>query len=156
SFTVESWYPYTTNPVSGGLAYPRDITISVSNFAAMSLTNYLGLQFTNSLQSIQFSNALANSWVGGTATNSFKLPYTTNAALFNTLSNGVGVYVFGGNYFTNVNTNVFERPGNGEFPLPYWMFTISNRLTYLMSETAGGYERIVDFVSLKDEAIVDL
>ncbi len=50
NFTVESWYPYTGQP------YPRALTILVSNYAAVSLTNLLGRQMSNSLQSIATTN----------------------------------------------------------------------------------------------------
>jgi hypothetical protein len=145
-FGAEAWNSYDVDR-SG--PYPRDLKITVSNHTTMWLSNGIGFQNTQLLNSAAQTNVLARTWRGGDLGPAFILAMNTNQVF---LSNAV--YVFGNNTFANVSTNSFEpTPG---FPLPYWIFGISNRLTYVMSELAGGYERILDFVLLQDNHTVDL
>jgi len=150
-FSVEGWNPYY-------FRYPRPVTLTISNFASLWMSNDLGFQ-TNQVMTVAAQKPLAaNAWRGAgdmrlnfqQSTNSFLVPLSTNQIF---LSNAV--YRFNDNKFYNVSTNEFETTTT-PFPLPYWVFGISNRMTYLMSEVAGGYERIVDFVLLKDNHVVDL
>jgi hypothetical protein len=146
-FGVEAWNSYDAGKAG---PYPQTLTISVSNFATMSLSNELGFQTNQSLSAAGGTNVPANSWGGNQAkTLGFILPFSTNQVF---LSNAV--YVFTANQFANISTNAFENYSG--FPIPYWVYAISNHLSYLMSETAGGSERIVDFVLLNDTYKVDL
>jgi len=150
SFCLEAWNSYS-------FRYPRPVTITVSNFTTMSLTNDAGFQVSQTMTALNTTNLAARQWLGSanlrlgvqTVSNSFLVPFCTNQVF---LSNAV--YVFGNNTFANISTNAFET--DYTFRLPYWIYTISNRVSYLMSEQAGGYERIVDFVLLNDTQTVDL
>lgn len=151
-FGVESWNSYD---VARSGPYPRPLTVVVSNFARVSMTNRLGLQ-TNGVQAATATSQITN-WEGGLGfstaerTNVFRLTLNTNQIF---LSNAV--YVFSGSFantFANLNTNAFENLGNA-FPLPDWTLTISNRLAYWMFEP--GLDRILDFVLLEDSHAVDL
>jgi len=148
-FGTESWNSYDVN--RGAAAYPRELRITVTNFARASLTNSLGFQ-TNDVQYAAASMLLpANSWTGGLlggTNNAFRLPLSTNQVL---LSNSV--YSFNQNRFANISTNAFENLNN-TFPVPDWTLTISNRLAYWMVEP--GLDRIIDFVLLEDSHVVDL
>ncbi len=145
-FGVEAWNSYDP---SGAGPYPRPVTIVASNFVTVSLWNILGLQTNSTVRVAGTTNVAAGTWIGG-ETRGFFLPLNTNCVF---LSNAV--YRFNENVFANENANVFETTPAG-FPLPYWIYSISNRLTYLMSEPDGDGERIVDFVLLEDGQIVDL
>jgi hypothetical protein len=146
-FGAEAWNPYEDSKRPG--PYPRGARITVSNIAVMSLTNTLGFQTSGVMTVAAVTNLVANTWRGGEQIG-FVLPFDTNMVF---LSNAV--YRFGNNSFANISTNDFERNISG-FPLPYWVYTISNRLTYLMSDNDGPYERIVDFVLLQDNHTTDL
>jgi hypothetical protein len=152
-FGLEAWNSYTPS-------YPRPVFITVSNFATMWLSNDLGFQAMQTMTTLSQTNIAARAWRGAanlrqnvqTVNNSFIVPFSTNQVF---LSNAV--YVFNApspNTFANIGLNAFET--DYTFKLPYWIYTISNRVTYLMSEQAGGYERIVDFVLLNDNQTVDL
>ena len=142
-FGVETWNSYD---VGRSGPYPGTLNITVSNYALLSLTNNLNFQATNVFEGASVTNITG--WRGG-ETLGFVLPFSTNTVF---LSNGV--YRFNLNRFVNVSTNDFESFAG--FPLPYWVFTISNRLTCRISENVGGVERIIDFVSLTDNQSVDL
>jgi hypothetical protein len=149
-FGLEAWNPYS-------FRYPRPVTITVSNFTTMSLTNNFGFQANLTMTALNQTNLAGRAWLGSAGlrlnvqnvSNSFLIPFSTNQVF---LSNAV--YVFGNNTFANISTNAFEP--DYTFRLPYWIYTISNRVSYLMSEQAGGYDRIVDFVLLNDTQTVDL
>ena len=90
----------------------------------------------------------ANSWPEGRpsfSTQSFVLPLNTNGIC---LSNAV--YRFFDNRFVNTSTNAFEVTTG--FLLPYWVFTVSNRLTYALLDG----NRIIDFVLLSAVQSTDL
>jgi hypothetical protein len=142
-FGVESWN-------SSFRRYPRAVTLSVSNYSALTMSNGLGMQ-TNA-GAVQFASKLmgTNTWGGfipwvSPSSNSFVLALNTNQIF---LSNAV--YRFANNTFANGNTNAFEA--DYTFPIPYWELTVSNRLTYLMSDG----DRILDVVLLNDSHTVDL
>ena len=136
-FGVEAW-----NSVSR--AYPRAITVTVSNVTSLVLENGLGVQ-TNLLTTVTTgTNRNAYAWPGGEV-QGFMLPQSLNqVALPNS------AYRFGLNAFDAISTNTYE-PLVG-FPLPYWVLTLSNRLTYLAAEG----NRIIDFVILDGAYTVDL
>jgi len=148
-FGLEAWN-------SSAFRYPRPATITVSNFATMWMSNDFGIQTGQVFTATTVTNLAASAWRGAaglrqgvqTVSNSFLIPFSTNQVF---LSNAV--YVFtgpNGNRFVNVSTNVFET--DQTFKVPYWVFTISNHVTYLMSES----NRIVDFAFLNDSQVVDL
>ncbi len=136
-FGVEAW-----NSISQ--PYPRAITVTVSNVTSLVLENGLGVQ-TNILTTLATgTNLYAGTWRGGEV-QGFILPQSLNqVALPNS------AYRFGLNAFDAITTNTYD-PLVG-FPLPYWVLTLSNRLTYLASEG----NRIIDFVILDGAYTVDL
>jgi hypothetical protein len=145
-FGVEAWNSYY-NP------YSRQTKLSVSNFATLWLSNDLNFQTNAILTAAKTTSIPPSAWNGYDPeiprTNNFIMGLDTNQIF---LSNAV--YIFNNNTFANISTNAFETsPG---FPLPYWIFTISNRVSYLMSEPMGGDERIIDFVLLNDNHTVDV
>ncbi len=145
-FGVESWNSYEVE--RGAKAYPRELTIFVTNTARSSLTNSAGFQ-TNDVQIAGArTDILANEWSGALlGSNAFRITLNANQTF---LSNAV--YVFGSNQFANISTNQFEVfPG---FPVPDWVLTVSNRVTYWMMER--GLDRIIDCVVLEDSHVVDL
>jgi hypothetical protein len=142
-FGVESWNSYET----GYRPYPRPLTIIAQNETIAFMTNSLGFQ-TNGLLSATSSNWIPGNWRGSIlGTNAFRLTMNTNLVF---LSNAV--YRFANNTFANVGTNAFETFAG--FPVPDWILTLSNRLTYLMLEP--GLDRIIDFVLLDDKRVIDL
>ena len=136
-FGVEAW-----NSVFA--PYPRAISITVSNLTAFTLENGLGVQTNGLLITVSGTNLSAGQWRGG-ETFGFQQPVNTHAVL---LLNSA--YRFFANKFDPIATNTFENiPG---FPLPYWVLTITNRMTYLMREG----NCIIDFVILDGGYTVDL
>jgi hypothetical protein len=141
-FGVEAWNSYELSP------YPRAVSIAVSNFATVTLWNAQGVQTNAFLTLTAQTNFVPGQWRGGEAMG-FALPLSTNTIF---LSNAV--YRFDENVFLTGAEAAFEStPG---FPLPYWIYGVSNRLTYLLSEPDGQDERIIDFVILRDGQTVDL
>jgi hypothetical protein len=141
-FGAEAWNSYDYKRAG---PYPRPVTITVSNFVTTWLRNDLGFQTSAVFRVVGKTNYAARSWAGGVDTNAFRLPLNANQVF---LSNAV--YLFGPNTFAPVSLNVFE-PTTG-FPLPRWVLTVSNRLSYVMEESG----RITDFVLLNDNQVVDL
>jgi hypothetical protein len=145
-FGLEAWNSYAAR-------YPRAATITVSNFATMWMSNDFGIQTSQVMIATTEINLAAQAWRGAAGlrqgvqavSNSFVVPFSTNQIF---LSNAV--YSFTANRFENRSTNTFES--DHTFKLPYWVFVISNRVTYLMSEG----DRIVDFVLLHGNHVVDL
>jgi hypothetical protein len=142
-FGLEAWNSY-------GRRYPRPITITVSNYAAMWLSNDLGFQTNQVLTSAKSFSV--PSWAAAPQrslmvqpTNSFIIALDTNQVF---LSNAV--YRFGPNRFESIGENAFED--DPTFKLPYWVYAISNRVSYLASDG----DRIVDFVLLNDNHVVDV
>ncbi len=142
-FGVESWNAYPNAP-----SYPRELSIVVSNFTTATLANGFGVQGAGTFAVAANNMIPAQSWPGGLqGTNAFRLTLNTITSFMDK-----AVYRFNGNYFTNNSTNAFEIFAG--YPLPYWILTISNRVTYFMTEPGTG--RILDFVSLQDGTVVDL
>lgn len=147
-FGLEAWNPYSVR-------YPRAVDITVSNFTTMWLNNDRGFQANQTMTAAITTNLGPRQWASSanlrqnvrTVTNSFLIPFSTNQVF---LSNAV--YRFNGNKFDAIGLNAFET--DYTFPLPYWTYAISNRVSYLMTEP--GTDRILDFVLLNDSHTVDL
>jgi hypothetical protein len=145
-FGAEAWNSYFSR-------YTNLATISVSNFSTFWLSNDFGYQTNATLTSASVTNVGGPVLWQGTGRpenidpRSFKLILNTNQ-LF--LSNAVYRFNNPSNLFVNISTNNYET--DYAFPLPYWIFTISNRFTYLMEEKG----RIVDFVVLNQTRTIDL
>ena len=143
-FGVEAWNSYQAR-------YPRAVDLVVSNVTTLILKNDRGYQQQQTFTSANATNVPARGWLGYNqqvapmAAKSFIMAMNTNEVF---LTNSV--YRFSDNTFTSIGANVFEAyPG---FPVPYWVLTVSNRLTYWMTEG----NRILDFVVLSDDQTVDL
>ena len=136
-FGLEVWNSYNQ-------PYPRAITVTVSNITALTLENGLGIQSNGLFTTASSTNMAPYQWQGG-ETLGFLQPINTNAVFLNN-----SAYRFGVNQFDPISTNTYE--GILDFPLPYWVLTLSNRMTYLMQEG----NRIVDFVLLNADYTVDL
>ena len=128
---VELWNSYQA-------AYPRAITITISNFTTLTITNELGVVYENAASLTVITNLAPNAWLGMGQNNlSFIVPQLiTNALLTNS------IYRFAQNNFEPLGLNSFESTLG--FPIPEWTMTLSNRLRCLISEG----DNIVDFVSL--------
>ncbi|HYV29352.1 MAG TPA: hypothetical protein VFA77_17600, partial [Candidatus Eisenbacteria bacterium] len=131
-FGVEAWNSYSTNTHPGG-TYPRPLDMMIIVTTTISLTNQDGLNLT--LPAVLSVNSNITSWPVG----EFKVPLLTNLVV---LSNAV--YRTASPPRFDEMTSLFER-GVG-FPIPELLLTISNRLSYTLSENG----RIIDCVILND------
>lgn len=138
---VEAWNAY--DYMRSG-SYPRPVTLAVSNFTTLWLSNDLGMQTSAVLTASAATNIPAN-WLGG-LTRGFIVPFATNQVF---LSNAI--YQFANNRFANTSTNAFET-GLAGFPLPYWILGVSNRMQFVMTDSG----RIIDFVTLDAVQETDL
>jgi hypothetical protein len=142
-FGLEAWNSYT-NP------FPFPLRIDIRNETQMTLTNRDGLQYTSISKFIVASN-IPNSWPGFQPFNAtpinttpdYKVPLSTNSTTLPT-----SVY-----RRLKPQPHSFELAGQNKFELtpgyspPEWILTISNRLTYILSERDPPH-RILDFVHL--------
>ncbi len=136
SFGVELWNSYTK-------AYPRALTITVSNFTVATLTNdYDGYILQISNQSVILSNRAAGSWAGrggiGSSADpeSFIVLNPTNNTF---LPDSMYRFLTSPPRFVPINTNNFENVPN--YPVLNWYLNLSNRMACLIEEN----NRIVDF-----------
>ncbi len=146
-FAVEAWNSYYAK-------FPLASTIEVSNTITLTITNFVGILSAQTFYLSSITNIPANAWTGWpgffsgpSQAASFKLPLTTNVTL---LSNAV--YVAQNNRFEQVGTNVYEAWLLDSFYLPNWKLVLSNHLVYI--HRAG--TNIIDFVNLRDVAMIDL
>jgi hypothetical protein len=143
-FAAETWNSYKA-------PYPRAGQIDVSNYVTVTLTNNYGLLYTTN-----FAVAATTNWVAGSWPQlEFRLPLQSNAVVLTD-----GVYYFSSNRFVPVGTNQYEdatwlTPAYS-LPLPYWILTVSNQLTYRHTEVDRGVRRVVDFVVLNDVDSIDV
>ncbi len=150
---VEVWNSYSR-------PYPRNISISVSNFTTVFLTNDAGAPigfWTNSNPLVSRTaftrNVPQGTWegrdrLGRDSKNSYILPFTNTQTFL-----PASMYRFENptrNSFVAIDAIPYETV-NG-FPVPYWVLVLSNRMTCLMQEG----NRIIDFVLLNDDVTVDL
>jgi hypothetical protein len=137
---TELWNSYT-------VAYPRAVSITISNFATATMTNELGSILETSALSFVTTNLAAGAWKGRDDKFSFIIPRViTNVFLTNSA------------YHFQNPSNSFEPLGFSnyealpDFPIPKWSFTLSNRMTCLISEG----NNIVDFALLNTNMTVNL
>ncbi|HTD66765.1 MAG TPA: hypothetical protein VK846_09590 [Candidatus Limnocylindria bacterium] len=150
---VELWNSYRR-------PFPRDLSITVSNFTTASLTNGQGVPpYEAILTTASTTNIAATKWPGrGNLTDysklSFIVPFATNQAF---LTNSMYRFLDPNRgRFVPIDTNSFENVAG--YPVPYWVLTLSNRMTCLIQErdVITGRDRIIDFVLLNDNFVVDL
>jgi hypothetical protein len=154
-FAFEAWNSYRSN-------YTRDVDVFVANdldirFSFTNDTRFdpRGGTTLVPLSIAAFTNVNANLWRGyGNSlrtpnTNSFLVPFSTN---FTFLPNSVYRMQANPPFFTqntNVGNNVFLGfEQGGQFPVPQFSFSVSNRIRLIMVDRAS--QRIVDYVQLND------
>ncbi len=137
-FGAEVWNSYVSN-------FPGPVTVSVTNFFRVSLTNDLGFVFNTNLIAYGQSTILgSSSWpawkegAAGASDASFLVPLRSNH-----ITIPDSVYRVGANQF-RPQSGEFERPSGYTFPR--WGFAVTNRVLAVISDTASG--KIFDFVLL--------
>jgi hypothetical protein len=140
----EFWNSYRT-------AYPRFVSITTSNFVMATMTNDAGSIYQHAASGTIVSNLAPNQWrgfdlaSGPNSTLAFLVPAVfTDAVLTN------AAYSFLANNFAPFGMGSFEAvPG---FPIPKWSFTVTNRMTGVISEG----NNIIDFTLLSSNLTVNL
>ncbi|HSH96537.1 MAG TPA: hypothetical protein VK968_20480, partial [Roseimicrobium sp.] len=139
---VEAWNSYTS-------AYPRPLTMRVTNLLTLAITNAAGTNiwptagFPIGTNASAFGSIAAATWLGAPSSQAFKVPMN---GTFNFMPDSQ--YYFAADTFVpTTNTLVSHAFETGQgFYLPKWTLAVSNRLTYALVDAT--YDRVVDFVTL--------
>ena len=148
-FGVEAWNSYATN-------FPRPLRLYVWPDISIVMTNELGIVLNPSSQRYQppamFANIAGDSWPGYSRafeTHSFQIPLSTNL-LFLTNS----TYQYASAQFVPP-TGAFEQVSPA-FYVPHWWLNVKTRLRFALVDTSVNPTRIVDYVNLADQNLVNL
>lgn len=141
-FGLEAWNSYT-NALSANFPGVSNVTLEAGVVVDITITNNDNppLFYSNQIVFGIISNIVASEWSGYRPydpISGFLVPIYTNMALFTNVA------------YRTLPSPHFEVIGNGNFdvgagfPLPEWILSISNRITYFLH--ANG--RLLDFVHL--------
>ena len=143
---VEAWNPYTNN-------YPRAVRLLGTCILSMTLTNDQAIMVATNVTNGWLQDLDTNQWSGfvsplspftnpGRNAASFLVPLQTN---FVFLPDSIWRETVASlDPLAATNQSIFENTGT--FPLPRFSLSVSNRLRYIMLDTATG--RVLDYVHL--------
>jgi hypothetical protein len=145
---IEAWNSYQSN-------YPRAVDIGGIDTLSLTLANENGIitpasSYSTSVSfSLQLPTIPSNSWAGiginisSNEVPSFRFPilatdYFLQPGIYSTNSGGVGTFTI----VPNVLTAGFNTTTG--YPLPQFVYTLTNRLRFVMLDDASG--RVIDYV----------
>jgi hypothetical protein len=148
-FGVEAWNSYVAT-------FPRNLRLYVWPDISAVMTNETGKVLNPTSQRYQppvtLTNIAANTWPGynrAFETYSFQIPLATNL-LFLTNS----TYLYGAAQFVPA-IGTFEQVSPAFFT-PHWWLNVKARLRFAVVDTSTTPTRIVDYVNLADQTLVNL
>jgi hypothetical protein len=147
-FGVEAWNSYVTN-------FPRPLRLYVWPDISVVMTNEDGVLLnptTRFQPPVSFTSISANAWPGydrALEAYSFQIPLSTNLVF---LTNSA--YQYAPAQFV-LPTGTFERVSPA-FYVPHWWLNVKPRLRFAVVDTSVSPSRIVDYVNLADQSLVNL
>jgi hypothetical protein len=145
---VEAWNSYVTNfSRSLRLYYMPDISVVMTNETGKTLNPYQRYQ-----PPIRWTEISANAWPGynrSFESYSFQIPLSTNLMF---LTNST--YVRASGQFVPA-FGTFEKVSPA-FYIPHWWLNVKARLCFAVVDTGVSPSRIVDYVNLADQTLVNL
>jgi len=148
-FGVEAWNSYVAT-------FPHNLRLYAWPDISVVMTNETGKVLNPSSQRyrppVSLTDIPANTWPGYNRTYekySFQIPLVTNL-LFLTNS----TYQYASSQFVPA-TGIFE-PVSPAFYVPHWWLSVKARLRFAVVDTTANPTRIVDYVNLSDQTLVNL